>query len=698
MSFLCHLLIGVPSSGKSTFAQQWIEADSSYAIVSTDSIREQLFGDESVQGDWKAVEARVWAAICTHIAQGTPVIYDATNAKRPWRLGFLQQMQRQLETHPKIKSQKIDSPIEWMAWHLDTPIHTCKQRNQQRQRIVPDGIIDDMADALERFPPTVAEGFVDVNAVPLDAEGNYDVAKVLRKIKSLPRSRISRANRSRQVEWHPYSLLLDFDRLMFLIALILHNPGLGNRNRHRNSKGMECETSIEEVSVAMAREYGAVYADIDAIARDLAWLEANGFIHPKTPTTTPGKTPASVGISRHTPINLEISQRPPNTETHRYSDRPLFLRLMGIIRAILRSPLQEIPGENSLDTLVQQLAEGGIVGETRDNLRRDIEKALKPYGIFNAASYRRGYFIGTAIFTPSELNAAYKLLQSQAQRFDDPAALEVYQTFGDCLKQSKLLAADEKYPVRVLGTKSIFNTADLSSSALIRHTETVERAIETGELLELKRLQGGGRFAGDVEEFFRVWPLQLVFHNIAWYLGFECCGGKDDGLLRFERLDRLFLGQPMHKTRSAKQQKTALKRLTQLYEASAGAFLGNSAKEQKLYLSHNGRQQMEIVVELWCSDGSFRFISEGTGRFAQMQMSPKRSGSSRNRSIFSLKGTGDTRFPHRVRVRLPIWSLRDVDLKRWIVGWGGQVKVIGPPELVELVRGMGEAIVKVYDE
>ncbi|MBE9040148.1 hypothetical protein IQ235_04995 [Oscillatoriales cyanobacterium LEGE 11467] len=29
---LCHFLIGIPGSGKSTFAQKWIEADPSYSI------------------------------------------------------------------------------------------------------------------------------------------------------------------------------------------------------------------------------------------------------------------------------------------------------------------------------------------------------------------------------------------------------------------------------------------------------------------------------------------------------------------------------------------------------------------------------------------------------------------------------------------------------------------------------------------
>ena len=85
-------------------------------------------------------------------------------------------------------------------------------------------------------------------------------------------------------------------------------------------------------------------------------------------------------------------------------------------------------------------------------------------------------------------------------------------------------------------------------------------------------------------------------------------------------------------------------------------------------------EEVEVRVELWCSDASFRFISEGTQRFGQMRMSPQPEGSSRHRSMFSLKGTGDPRFPHRFQVRLPRWSLRDVDLRRWIVGWGGEVK------------------------
>jgi predicted kinase len=188
---ICHFLIGIPGSGKSTFAQKWVEADPSYCIISTDRIRGELFGDESIQGDWTTVEARVFEEIDTCLAQETPVIYDATNAKRPWRLGFLQKMQ-----------QRPHSPL-WMAWYLETPLETCQQRNRHRSRTVPDAIIVDMAVALNQFEPCTAEGFADVNVVPMDAEGNYKLSAVFRKIQGLDRSRISRANRSRQMNWHP---------------------------------------------------------------------------------------------------------------------------------------------------------------------------------------------------------------------------------------------------------------------------------------------------------------------------------------------------------------------------------------------------------------------------------------------------------------------------------------------------------------
>ncbi|WP_179049584.1 hypothetical protein [Nostoc sp. TCL26-01] len=57
-------------------------------------------------------------------------------------------------------------------------------------------------------------------------------------------------------------------------------------------------------------------------------------------------------------------------------------------------------------------------------------------------------------------------------------------------------------------------------------------------------------------------------------------------------------------------------------------------------------------------------------------------------SLFCLKRTGDAlsepprdrNFPHRFQATFPKWTLADFDLWRWIVGFGGGVKVVTPVE------------------
>ena len=44
------LLIGLPGSGKSSLAEQLVAQSPGSAIISTDAIRAQLFGDEGIQG------------------------------------------------------------------------------------------------------------------------------------------------------------------------------------------------------------------------------------------------------------------------------------------------------------------------------------------------------------------------------------------------------------------------------------------------------------------------------------------------------------------------------------------------------------------------------------------------------------------------------------------------------------------------
>ena len=150
---ICHFLIGPPGCGKSTLATLLTQLDSNARIVSTDRIRLSLFGDESIQGDWSLIEEKVITQIREAVQSGKPVIYDATNVKKEWRLSLLQQVK--------------DDKIQWMAWHLQTPLDVCKAWNKQRSRQVPEQVIEELFRALQENPPSQEEGFVAVNSVDL---------------------------------------------------------------------------------------------------------------------------------------------------------------------------------------------------------------------------------------------------------------------------------------------------------------------------------------------------------------------------------------------------------------------------------------------------------------------------------------------------------------------------------------------------
>ncbi|NEO90683.1 MAG: WYL domain-containing protein [Moorea sp. SIO3G5] len=47
---------------------------------------------------------------------------------------------------------------------------------------------------------------------------------------------------------------------------------------------------------------------------------------------------------------------------------------------------------------------------------------------------------------------------------------------------------------------------------------------------------------------------------------------------------------------------------------------------------------------------------------------------------------------------MPKWALEDVDFFRWIIGFGGQVKVVQPQELVDKVKKIGAEICRVYQD
>jgi len=164
MQPLCHMLIGPPAAGKTTFAQQCIAETPGLTWVSTDRIRQQLYGDEAIQGDWPSVEAIALGQIREAIVSGSSVIYDATNARPEWRRSFLAQA--------APFTTALNSP--WLAWLLLPPLEVCLERNRERSRQVPEAAIAASHASLTAQPPTLQEGFISVTRLWIEQPRSID--------------------------------------------------------------------------------------------------------------------------------------------------------------------------------------------------------------------------------------------------------------------------------------------------------------------------------------------------------------------------------------------------------------------------------------------------------------------------------------------------------------------------------------------
>jgi len=139
------ITVGLPGSGKSTYlARLGVNA------ISSDEIRRLITDDPRDQSMNTRIFATIRFLVRQRIAAGRPETYvDATHLTR-W------------ERRPYIRlAQRHGCEIE--ALFFDVPAEVCIQRNQRRDRIVPDQAILDMARNLQ--PPTEAEGFTRVQTV-----------------------------------------------------------------------------------------------------------------------------------------------------------------------------------------------------------------------------------------------------------------------------------------------------------------------------------------------------------------------------------------------------------------------------------------------------------------------------------------------------------------------------------------------------
>jgi hypothetical protein len=87
-----------------------------------------------------------------------------------------------------------------------------------------------------------------------------------------------------------------------------------------------------------------------------------------------------------------------------------------------------------------------------------------------------------------------------------------------------------KYRVAIVNRKTLFHKLDIVETAIVQGQAMAYASAYAYELYRQSDYYGKGNVG-----FRKIWPLQLIYHDIAWYLICEYC---DNGHLTVERVNR----------------------------------------------------------------------------------------------------------------------------------------------------------------
>ena len=148
-----HMLVGIPGSGKSTYAKNVLVKEFNCKIVTSDGVRME-------HPDWgeELVWPEVYRLLAEEISNGRDVIYDATSPTPKVRARFFE----------KLNERIPNTKFHVGAYYFPTPADICYQRIEKRNLIPGEHFFP--LDKVESYAttivkPTVEEGFEFVKEV-----------------------------------------------------------------------------------------------------------------------------------------------------------------------------------------------------------------------------------------------------------------------------------------------------------------------------------------------------------------------------------------------------------------------------------------------------------------------------------------------------------------------------------------------------
>lgn len=142
------VLVGLPGSGKSTFAQEF-KTKFGYVVISSDDIRKESYNDVNAQEHNNEVFDEMLKRSIKCLQNNENVIYDATNVGSKKRIHLLNSIKRYTNNI--------------ICYFFATPYEMCIERNNKRERKVPEEVIKRMFYSFQ--VPSINEGFTNIQII-----------------------------------------------------------------------------------------------------------------------------------------------------------------------------------------------------------------------------------------------------------------------------------------------------------------------------------------------------------------------------------------------------------------------------------------------------------------------------------------------------------------------------------------------------
>lgn len=128
------VMMGLQGSGKSTKSERLKEAMEKVVLLSSDNIREELFGDRRDNEHNAQVFEELHRRVKEALKQGVDVIYDATNINSKRRIAFLRQL-------PK--------GVEKELYYINESVEVCVRQDAEREYSVGEDVIGETYKSLQ---------------------------------------------------------------------------------------------------------------------------------------------------------------------------------------------------------------------------------------------------------------------------------------------------------------------------------------------------------------------------------------------------------------------------------------------------------------------------------------------------------------------------------------------------------------------